>query len=170
MIGPPEVLTASHKLETFDCGSPSIDRWLRNRALNDQQERKCVVVVSHEDTRAVGFYALAQMRVEASPTTMLRQTAPMPALSALFISRLATDQEYSGRGVASTLLRHALLRAVLLRRWLPDLAPALMVHGLDDQGAAFWAKWGFIEVPSSPYHLFRPIHDIAAQLEAANMI
>jgi hypothetical protein len=48
-----------------------------------------------------------------------------------------------------------------------DPRPALLVHALDEQAAAFWRRRGFLPSKDEPLTLFRSLPDIAASLQAA---
>jgi hypothetical protein len=39
------------------------------------------------------------------------------------------------------------------------------VDAIDDDAAAFYRRWGFIDVPENPRRLFRKISDIRRTLE-----
>src|SRR3982074_1596300 len=65
----PEPLTAAHDLAQFCCGKPSLDRWLKTRALSNQEKGFTAVIVVHEASRVVGYYGLA-------PTAILPSTLP----------------------------------------------------------------------------------------------
>ena len=66
----PQPLTARHLLDTFDCGEPSLDEWLKRRALANQLggASRTFVVADAED-RAVGYYSLAAGAVSRNLAT-----------------------------------------------------------------------------------------------------
>ena len=68
-ISGPEPLTAAHIVSEFSCGKPSLDRWLKVRALDNQEKGFTAVLVVHEAGRVVGYYGLA-------PTAVLPSTLP----------------------------------------------------------------------------------------------
>jgi hypothetical protein len=37
---PPEPIKPEHDLETFDCGEPTLNDWLRKRALENETKRR----------------------------------------------------------------------------------------------------------------------------------
>ena len=57
-----EPLSAVHDLDEFTCGKPSLDRWLKIRALSNQERGFTAVIVVHTANRVVGYYGLAQWR------------------------------------------------------------------------------------------------------------
>jgi hypothetical protein len=62
----PELLNASHDVSQFSCGKPSLDHWLKTRALANQQKGFTVVMVVHVAGRVVGYYGLALTAIVAA--------------------------------------------------------------------------------------------------------
>lgn len=58
-LSAPEPITAAHDVSEFSCGKPGLDRWLRVRALSNQEKGFTAVIVVHEAQRVVGYYGLA---------------------------------------------------------------------------------------------------------------
>lgn len=65
-ISGPEPLTPAHSLDEFSCGKPSLDRWLKTRALSNQEKGFTAVIVVHETNRVVGYYGLAPTKTIGS--------------------------------------------------------------------------------------------------------
>ena len=55
LLSTPELLHAGHDVSSFSCGKPSLDRWLKTRALSNQQKGFSVVMVVHVAGRVVGY-------------------------------------------------------------------------------------------------------------------
>src|SRR5205814_503246 len=65
-LSAPELLTDAHEVSEFSCGKPSLDHWLKTRALSNQRKGFTVVMVVHEALRVVGYYGLAPTAVVPS--------------------------------------------------------------------------------------------------------
>jgi GNAT superfamily N-acetyltransferase len=166
-LSAPELLTARHDVARFSCGQPVLDRWLKTRALANQEKGFTVVMVVHDAGRVVGYYGLAPTAVVATVLPRsIRTGQPPDPIPCLLLGQLATDTAYAGRGVGSGLLKHALVRCVAGARLIGGRA--LVVHALDDQAAAFWRRRGFLPSRDDPLTLFRSLPDIAASLRAAS--
>jgi GNAT superfamily N-acetyltransferase len=165
-VSAPELLTSAHDVSAFSCGKPSLDHWLKTRALSNQQKGFTVVMVVHEAHRVVGYYGLAPTAVIPSllPRSVRTGQPPDP-VPCLLLGQLATDAAWSGRGIASGLLKHALARCVEGARLVGGRA--LLVNAIDADAAAYWQRRGFLPSKDDPLVLFRSIADVAASLAAA---
>lgn len=165
-LSAPETLTEAHDLSQFACGKPSLDNWLRTRALSNQKKGFTAVMVVHEAGRVVGYYGLAPTAVVPAslPRSIRTGQSPDP-LPCLLLGQLATDQEWRGKGIGTGLLKHALQRCVQGASLIGGRA--LIVNAVDDEAAAFWLRRGFLPSKDDPMVLARSILDIAASLEAS---
>ncbi len=166
VLSAPETLTEAHDLSQFACGKPSLDNWLRTRALSNQKKGFTAVMVVHEAGRVVGYYGLAPTAVVPAslPRSIRTGQSPDP-LPCLLLGQLATDQEWRGKGIGTGLLKHALQRCVQGASLIGGRA--LIVNAVDDEAAAFWLRRGFLPSKDDPMVLARSILDIAASLEAS---
>lgn len=165
-IAGPEPLTAAHDVSEFSCGKPSLDRWLKTRALSNQEKGFTAVLVVHESNRVIGYYGLAPTAVV--PSTLprsIRTGQPPDPVPCLLLGQLATDRNWIGNGIDTGLLKHALQRCVTAARLIGGRA--LIVNAADLEAADFWKRRGFVPSKDDPLVLFRSIPDIAASIAAA---
>lgn len=159
----PEPLTAAHDLSQFSCGKQSLDRWLKTRALSNQEKGFTAVLVVHDANRVIGFYGLAPTAIV--PTGLprsIRTGQPPDPVPCLLLGQLATDERWVGKGIGTGLLAHALRRCVTAASLIGGRA--LIVNAVDDDASAFWKRRGFIATKDDPLVLFRSIADIAASV------
>jgi GNAT superfamily N-acetyltransferase len=162
-ISGPEPLTATHLLDELSCGKPSLDRWLKTRALSNQEKGFTAVIVVHEASRVIGYYGLAPTAiVPARLPRSIRSGQPPDPVPCLLLGQLATDQNWIGKGIGSGLLKHALQRCVTAASLIGGRA--LIVNAVDFEAAGFWRRRGFIASKDDPLILLRSIADIAASL------
>ena len=163
----PEPLTAAHDLSRFSCGKPSLDRWLQTRALSNQERGFTAVLVVHQDNRVIGYYGLAP--TPAIPSTLprsIRTGQPPDPVPCLLLGQLATDRTWTGKGIGTGLLKHALERCVTAAGLIGGRA--LIVNAVDTEASGFWKRRGFIPSKDDPLVLFRSIADIARSIEMAS--
>lgn len=162
-ISAPEPLTAEHDVSAFSCGKPVLETWLKTRALSSQQKGFTAVMVMHNAGRVVSYYGLAPTAVVAAALPRsIRTGQPPEPVPCLLLGQLATDQAWTGQGVGSGLLKHALTRCVEAARLIGGRA--LVVNAVDDEAAVFWGRKGFLPSKDDPLMLFRSIADVAASL------
>lgn len=165
-LSAPELLTAEHDFSGFSCGKPSLDEWLKARALANQQRGFTVVMVVHDAMRVVGYYGLAPTAVlGAAVPGSIRTGQPPNPVPCLLLGQLATDSRWVGRGIGTGLLKHALERCVSGARLIGGRA--VMVNAVDPGAAAFCKRHGFLASKDDALVLFRSVADIAASLAAA---
>ncbi len=159
----PEPLGAAHEVSAFSCGKPSLDHWLKTRALSNQEKGFTAVLVVHAEGRVIGFYGLAPTAVvpNALPRS-IRTGRPPDPVPCLLLGQLATDLGWAGRGIGTGLVKHALQRCVAAAKLVGGRA--LLVNAVDVESALFWQRRGFLPTRDDPLILVRSIADIAASL------
>ena len=153
----------AHFVGEFSCGKPSLDRWLKTRALSNQEKGFTAVIVVHEANRVMGYYGLAPTAIMPSRLPRsIRTGQPPDPVPCLLLGQLATDQNWAGKGIGTGLLKHALQRCVTAAGLIGGRA--LIVNAVDTAAATFWGRRGFIPSKDDPLVLFRSIADIATSL------
>ncbi|MEJ2623221.1 MAG: GNAT family N-acetyltransferase [Pseudolabrys sp.] len=166
-LSAPEALTAADDVSEFSCGKPTLDHWLKTRALSNQEKGFTAVMVVHDEGRVVGYYGLAPTAVVPSVLPRsVRTGQPPDPVPCLLLGQLATDTAWAGRGIGTGLLKHALQRCVQAAALVRGRA--LMVSAVDAEAAQFWQRRGFLSSKDDPLVLFRPISVIAASLDASD--
>lgn len=168
-LSSPELLTEQHELADFDCGKPSLNDWLKHRALSNQERGFTAVLVVHEAMRVVGYYGLAPTSiVPGSLPRSIRTGQPPDPVPCLLLGQLASDVAWAGHGIGSGLLRHALTRCLDAARLVGGRA--VVVHAIDSGAARFWENRGFVASRDDPMVLFQSMGAIAASLAEAQAL
>ncbi|MSV29529.1 MAG: GNAT family N-acetyltransferase [Bryobacterales bacterium] len=160
-----EKLKRGHVLDRFDCGRKALNRFLIKYAFQNQQAGASQTYVGLADDEVAGYYTLAVGHVEFSdaPERLTKGLARHP-VPIMLLARLAVGVSWQGKGLGSGLLKDAMLRTLQAA----DIAGirAFAIHAKDDEGRSFYERFNFIESPSDPYHLFRLLKDIRADLKS----
>lgn len=150
---------------TFDSGEPSLDDYLRTRALANHVRGASRCFVTCRDGRVVGYYALASAAVaHAELSGRVRRNMPNP-VPVLLLSRLAVDRGHQGGGLGESLLRDAIMRSVRVAEQVG--VRAILVHALHDDARRFYLRYQFEPSPTDPLHLVLLIQDARASMAAA---
>jgi GNAT superfamily N-acetyltransferase len=159
-----EKLKRSHAVEDFDCGREPLNRFLIRYAYQNQQAEASTTYVALAGEEVVGYYTLVvgEVAYEGAHERLVKGLARHP-VPVMLLARLAMSTSWQGKGIGSGLLKDAMLRTVQVA----DIAGirAFAVHAKDDEACAFYEHFGFTQLPSDPYHLFRLLKDIRAGLK-----
>ena len=158
-IIPPERLNANHDLTQFGCGEPSLDRWLKIRALRNEESGASRTYVVCAGGCVAGYYALAAGAVaHAEATSRVKRNMPGP-VPVILIGRLAIDSRLQGRGIGADLLLDAVLRTLQAA----EIAGirAILVSALSENAKGFYEKHGFISSPANPQTLMITVTEAA---------
>lgn len=151
-LAAPAPLTSAHQLDAFECGEPSLDEWLRKRAMGNQATGASrTFVVADAAGRVLGYYALAAGAVaHETATSAVRRNMPDP-VPVLVLGRLAVDLQARGQHLGAALLQDAVNRALKVA----DDAGirALLVHALNPSAKLFYEHYGFQESTMHPMTL-----------------
>jgi predicted N-acetyltransferase YhbS len=144
----PQPLAQAHQLGDFSCGEPTLDEWLKKRALANHLNGASRVFVSVDsEQRVMGYYAMAAGAVSHSlAPSKLRRNMPEP-IPVMVLGRLAVDRRAQGSKLGGALLRDAVHRAMIVSQNAG--VRALLVHALHDGAKQFYEHHGF---QVSPLH------------------
>lgn len=151
-LSAPQSLAATHRLDGFNCGEPSLDDWLKRRALtNHLNGASRTFVVTDPEQCVLGYYALAAGAIaHQEATSAIRRNMPDP-VPVMVLARLAVDARAQGIKLGAALLQDAVARV----RTVAENAGvrALLVHALNDRAMQFYEHYGFRESPVHPMTL-----------------
>ena len=161
-LSPPEPLAERHETQGFNSGEASLDEWLRRRARANQVAGASRTYVVCEESRVVGYYALAAgaVTVESAPGRF-RGNMPDPIPIAV-LARLAVDRRWQGKGLGGAMFRDAARRVV-------NAADAIgirgiVVHAISVEAKEFYLALGFEPSPREPMMLLVTLADVRAAL------
>lgn len=162
---PPQRIKPEHQLDDFDCLEPSLNDWLKGRALkNDLLDASRTYVVCCGD-RVVAYYSLHLGCIKHSEAMgKIKRNMPDP-IPAIVLGRLAVDINHQGKGIAKALIKDMFLRALQVS----ELAgtKAVLVKALNENVTLFYQSFGFIRSKTDPLLLMKAISEVRASLDEA---
>lgn len=160
-LSAPQPLAGSHHLDEFHCGEPSLDEWLRKRAMANQMSGASrTFVVLDQDQRVCGYYAMAAGAVAhqmATPSVRRNMPDPVPVM---VLARLAVDAQAQGIKLGASLLQDAVNRAEAVS--YNAGVRALLVHALHERAKLFYEHYGFQASPAHPLVLMLRLKGVRA--------
>lgn len=164
-LSAPQPLAVTHLLDEFECGETVLDEWLKRRAMNNQLSGASrTFVVTDQDCRVYGYYAMAAGAVSHQlATSAVRRNMPDP-VPVMVLARLAVDQRTQGIKLGASLLQDAVKRAVVVSQNAG--VRAVLVHALHDNAKGFYEHYGFQASPLHPMTLMLRLNPCPARKSA----
>ena len=139
-----EPLNSAHRLEGFDSGTPSVDKWLRERSMQASLSRSAKTFVLTKAGQVIAFHSLTVGEiVNLEATARLKAGMGNYSIPVLILARMAVHKDFQGRGLGKALLADAILRAIAVGEHAG--VRALIVHPVDAKAKSFYLKFGFAE-------------------------
>ena len=145
----PVPLNAEHRLSDFNCGDPSLNDWLKRRALANQHNGASrTFVVTDRLGEVYGYYALAAGAVSHNiASNSIKRNMPDP-IPVMVLGRLAVDFRAQGIKIGASLLKDAVTRSMLVAQNIG--VRAILVHAINDRAKQFYEHYGFKASPIDP--------------------
>lgn len=164
-LSAPVPLGAEHDSSGFDSGQPSLDDWLRRRALANQKAGASRTYVVCEGKTVVAYYAVASGALACtSGTSRFRRNMPDPIPVAILV-RLAIDRGWQRQGLGRALFRDAARRILHASDTIG--IRGLVVHALTEEAASFYQALGLTPAPGEPLLLMVTLEDLRAFMSFA---
>jgi predicted GNAT family N-acyltransferase len=148
----------------FDCGVPELNAYLQKQASQDAKRRyaTCFVAVEYATGQVVGYYTLAMSSINLGelPPELVKKLPRYPQVPVARLGRLAVDLRCQGQALGASLVADAIVRTAHAE----VASYALVVDAKDAQAAAYYERFGFVRLTSSPRTLFLPLTEAIKKL------
>jgi ribosomal protein S18 acetylase RimI-like enzyme len=148
-----------HGRETFTCGTPPLDVYIRQQASQHQRDGIATTHVlcdTDAPSKILGYCTFSAAQLLLSDLNESdRKRLPAYPVPAMRIGRLAVSLETQGKGYGELLLGHAVNSALDLRSQLG--IRVIVVDAKDEHAAGFYEKFGFRPTASSAMTLYLPL-------------
>lgn len=152
-------LSRQHAVESFDCGSEPLNRYLKKYALTNQLANAAQTYLGLSGSNVIGFHSLAVGEViyAEAPERLAKGLARHP-VPVMILARLAVHKDWQGKGVGAGLLKDAVLRTLQAA----EIAGirAIIVHAKDEAAQNFYKRFNFEEGLADPMHLYALIKEL----------
>lgn len=142
-----ELNKASHDRESFDCGEPELNTFIRTQAAKHMQVSRTMVLPSAEPLlnqkyAICAFYSVAPSSIsrETLPAKLAKKLPKYP-VPVFLLAQLAVHKEFQGSGLGKISLIRALKYLWQVNQHMR--AYAIVVDCLTDSAQTFYAKYGF---------------------------
>jgi len=155
-----EPLSREHNRKLFDCGDDDITRFLREKALQDQERdlsRTMILSDLRKSTEQIaGFHTLimSQVRQEEIPDDRPRIKRDIPVI---LLGQLGVDLNFQGSGLGDLLLMDVQARVDEISKKIG--IRALMLDARNERLANWYEKHDFVRFPTS-LRMFKSINAI----------
>ena len=150
LVEPPRPLSERDERGAFDCGRESLNIWFRRHAwANHASGASRVYVVCRSGSGEIaGYVTLSAAQIERAFLPKAQQRNRPDPLPVTLLGQLAVHKDDQGRGHAASLLLFGLRLALRSAELVGSVG--VITHPLDDTVRAFYAKWGFQDLPFDP--------------------
>ena len=135
-----------------------LDDYLHRQAGQDLKKHVAVpFVITPDESTIAGYYTLSRYAVQLGviPPDVAKRLPKYPMVPTTLLGRLAVSIAFRGQGLGATLLMDALHRSLTCSS---EIASAgVIVDVKDPAAAAFYRKYGFLELPTIERRLFLPM-------------
>ena len=151
-------LNDNDDLDSFRCGQPDLDEWLRRFAPHGEGMRSGRTLVWTQNGLVVAYFTLAGHVIERGELPARLGRGSPDRILAVLVARLALHETLHGRGLGGTLLADAASRIVAAT----DIVAArfVVVDAIDKHAGDFYSHYGFERIPDT-HRLLRKINDLA---------
>ena len=155
-----EPLTRDHNRKAFDCGNEEVNRFLREKAMQDQERdlSRTMVLINPDESpkRIIGYHTLVmtQVKQEEIPNDRPRITRGIPVI---LLGQHGVDHKYQGQGLGDLLLMDVQARTTEISQKVG--IRALMLDARNELLAVWYEKHDFFRFPKS-LRMFKRIEEI----------
>jgi GNAT superfamily N-acetyltransferase len=165
-----EPIAKRHDRESFDCGEPALNEFLRRHARqsHDLGGAKTFLAIDDSDNKTIlGYYSLSPASIAYARTPdLIRRGLARYDVPAIRLARLAVDKRAQGKGFGGQLLLSAGKRCLAAAAEVGGVA--MLIDAKNQSVAAWYASYGAIPLLDASLTLVLPLAVMDAAVKAAH--
>ncbi|GHS99851.1 N-acetyltransferase [Planctomycetales bacterium] len=156
--------TADFDRADFDCGDPTLNSYIRERAGQDRRRGLNQTYLLIDDQKLAGFYTVSPhaLAMRELPSKTAKKFPVNLLLPCYLIGRLAVDKSRQAQGLGKLLLGEALRVIALTAQKIGGYCA--VVEAKNDRAQAFYESYNFRRTAENSRRLFLPIAEIDPKL------
>jgi predicted GNAT family N-acyltransferase len=160
----PSVLSDQHNLNGFDCGEPSLNNWLVEKARYNQAEGYSqTFVIADFNWNVVSYACLAGGMIDRDDVPRSARTGQAPKqIPVAILGRLAVHLNNRGQRLGERMLQHMI--STVLTAGSMVAFRAIIVDALNDEARNFYIRYGFEPTKISVNRLLLPVQKVIQSL------
>lgn len=161
-----EPITEHHDRESFTCGEPEVDDFLRYEALKDNHGNTWVVVPERSSNRIIAFYT-----IDPDPIVgIVDDEYGEHPVGLILLQMLGVDNAYKGQGIGTRLLMRMIKQVLVVAN--QHSINGILLIALNDKAKAWYLrrKFGFQEAAPESMHLLLPVATMRMLPDVADLI
>lgn len=167
-----EPIAKGHDRNSFDCGDPALNAYLRHHARNSHKRggAKTFLAISEEDNKTVlGFYSLSPASVEYSRVPyIVKRGLARHDVPVFRLSRLAVHHMVQNKGMGGQLLLSAGRRCIMAATEIGGVA--LLIDAKHERAVGWYANYGAVPMLDAPLSLLLPLVTIEEALKTSGKL
>jgi GNAT superfamily N-acetyltransferase len=146
----PRPLLESDDRSRFDCRRESLNQWFQRHAWTNQAAgiSRTNVICDAVTGEIAGYVTLSAAQIERAFLPKSQQRNKPDPVPVTLLGQLAIHKDHQDKGHARSLLLFALRTALRASQEIGSFG--VITHPIDDQVRAFYARWGFQDLPFDP--------------------
>lgn len=157
-----------HDRKNFDCGEPSLNKYLQTIARQHDKldlSRTFVMTTDKNDPNIIGYYTLTTCHIDISsvPEPLRKKYSQQHGIQGALIGRLAVNKDNQNQGLGTNLLMDAMYRIVQSSFGLP--CPLIVIDPKNSRVKEFYREFGFEEISPDDNRMYMRLSEIKAHFE-----
>jgi GNAT superfamily N-acetyltransferase len=165
---------ARHQRETFDCGRPILNTFLRQYAAqqNDKGISQTFVLVDDTDPPRrpiIGYFTIRPYEIDREKLPQNLRAGYTDRIGAYLLQKLAVATGHQRQGVGTILLTDVLRRVIALIDQAGGVG--LFVDAKEEEVVQFYTERGFIQLAADSLELYMPkktIEELLSKISAGD--